>query len=401
MNEKLPKPMLDALAREAAPAEHPSADVLAAFVEHALAEGETRTVADHLARCGDCREGVFLASNAAEEAVAEEEDLLVAAADRAPQGQWALDYYAPAKAPAAKPASLQKPRRWWMPRLLWAAPIAAALLVAAGYITFERSSYRATAPELAASMSREPVVQPARPQEEVTAPQPAPEVAAPVAAAKPQLKASPAKVAAAKAAPAGKVPSEIYDAMATSAAQQPAAENEATLAKTRTEAAKAAPESVAVAIGGAVTTAPAAPKASGFAPSASEALGQYGPADSLNLSVSRALKAVHPGWRVTEQGHVERLTPDGWVRVLAEHTSAFRVVSVVGSEVWAGGNGGALFHSSDGGQHWKKVSLTTANGVETAAIESIRFDDPQHGVVVTSGGAQYATSDDGVTWSRQ
>src|SRR3974390_816612 len=172
MNEKLPKPMLDALARGAAPAEHPSADVLAAFVEHTLAGGDSRKVADHLARCGDCREVVFLASNAAEESVVEEEDLM--AADRAPQRQCFVDYYDPAMTLATKLASPQKPRRRWMRRLLWAAPIAAVLLVAAGYVTLERRAYRATAPELAANMSREPVAQPPRPQEEVTAAQPRP-----------------------------------------------------------------------------------------------------------------------------------------------------------------------------------------------------------------------------------
>jgi len=233
----------------------------------------------------------------------------------------------------------------------------------------------------------------------MTAPQPRPEVAAPVIA-KPQLKAPPAKATAAKAAPAGKVPPEVYDAMATSAPPPAPSAASAPPEKSNTEAAKATPESVGVAIGGAVRTAPAAPKANGFAPSANGALGQYGAADSLSLSVSRALTAAHPGWRVTAEGHIEHLTPDGWVRMLADQTSAFRVVSVVGSDVWAGGTGGALFYSSDGGQHWKKASLTTANGAETAAIVSIRFDDSQHGVVVTDSGAQYATSDGGANWTK-
>jgi len=252
MNEKLPKPMLDALAREPAPAEHPSADVLAAFVEQALVEGEGRKVADHLARCGECRGVVFLASNAAEESAAEEEDLM--AADRAPQRQWVADYYDPAMAAAAKPDS---PRRRWMPRLLWAAPIAAVLLVAAGYFTRQYVAPKATAPELSANMSREPVAQPPRPQEEVTAAQPRPEVAAPVASAKLQHKAPPAKSAATKAASDGKVPPEMYDAMARSAAPPTPAAASAPPEKTNAGAAKATPESVAVTIGGAVRTAPA------------------------------------------------------------------------------------------------------------------------------------------------
>ena len=69
MNDKLPKPMLDALAGEPAPVEHPSPGVLAAFVERTLGEGENRSVTNHLAHCGECREVVFLASGVAEEAM--------------------------------------------------------------------------------------------------------------------------------------------------------------------------------------------------------------------------------------------------------------------------------------------------------------------------------------------
>jgi photosystem II stability/assembly factor-like uncharacterized protein len=98
---------------------------------------------------------------------------------------------------------------------------------------------------------------------------------------------------------------------------------------------------------------------------------------------------------------VEHFAENGWTRVLANQTTAFRVVSVVGDEVWVGGNGGALFHSSDKGRQWGRVSVVTTSGTVTATIVSIQFDDPQNGVVITESGSRYGTSDGGITWSSQ
>lgn len=68
--EKVPKIALLRLQASAAQARrdkaspgeaHPDADLLTAFTEHSLAEGERARVMEHLARCGDCREVVALA----------------------------------------------------------------------------------------------------------------------------------------------------------------------------------------------------------------------------------------------------------------------------------------------------------------------------------------------------
>ena len=92
---------------------------------------------------------------------------------------------------------------------------------------------------------------------------------------------------------------------------------------------------------------------------------------------------------------------DGWSRVLADQASVFRGVSVMGSDVWAGGNDGALFHFGDGGVNWHKVPIENASSGERAAIVSIRFDDSQHGMVITDSGTSYSTTDGGVTWTQQ
>jgi photosystem II stability/assembly factor-like uncharacterized protein len=112
-----------------------------------------------------------------------------------------------------------------------------------------------------------------------------------------------------------------------------------------------------------------------------------------------SVSAARPQWRIGPEGHLERSMAAGqWTRVLDEQPTTFHAVAVMGNDVWAGGNGGALYHSSDGGEHWSKVPLAANSNVETGAIVSIRFDDPQHGVVASDRGTRWATADGGVTW---
>lgn len=115
-----------------------------------------------------------------------------------------------------------------------------------------------------------------------------------------------------------------------------------------------------------------------------------------------AVSSTRPQWRIGPDGHLERsMVPEQWTRVLANQPVTFRAVAAIGNDVWAGGNGGALFHSPDGGEHWGKVSLAGNSNVETAAIISIRFDDAQHGVVISDNGTRWATTDGGLTWTTQ
>ena len=85
MSQELPKPVRNALARQAGGEVHPSPDVLTSFMEHTLARDESDVVTDHLAQCADCREVVFLASTAAEEVVPDKMELVAA-----PRRRWRL-----------------------------------------------------------------------------------------------------------------------------------------------------------------------------------------------------------------------------------------------------------------------------------------------------------------------
>ena len=72
-----------------------------------------------------------------------------------------------------------------------------------------------------------------------------------------------------------------------------------------------------------------------------------------------------------------------------------------GTTFRAGGEDGALFHSGDGGQHWKRVPLISGSATETGSIISIQFENSQQGTVLTAGGARWSTSDGAVSWILQ
>jgi len=82
-------------------------------------------------------------------------------------------------------------------------------------------------------------------------------------------------------------------------------------------------------------------------------------------------------------------------------TPTFRAVAATGSDVWAGGSAGALYHSADAGNHWTRVVPASAGAVLTGDIISLEFADIQHGKVSTSTPEVWTTSDGGQSWQKQ
>ena len=370
MNEKLPNSMLDALAREAKPAEHPSADVLAAFVERALAEGEKQSVTDHLARCGECREVVFLASGAAEETSVEQQ--AAAAAPIRPRWRWSL---------------------------AWAAPLAAVLLLVGGYFVWHGTERVATGPELASKTVAEAPVRTPEPSRDVFATQAAPP------AVSSSVAKSPAMAAPAMTAPDKKAQPLSAGVVARNAAPPPPAESKQPTAEA--ESPNAAPQAPAIAIGGAMAAPPAvAPKANAFAQSESEAAQQYGNADSISVAVNRlatsAAKAAHPNWRITPQGKLEHLTSDGWTQVLPDQK---RVVS------------SRLHYREPRMGRWRRRGALSFQR-RRSALEQGRRSQPERAPrqrrsfrsastircmekSAHYSGSSYVTTDGGTTWTKQ
>jgi hypothetical protein len=79
----------------------------------------------------------------------------------------------------------------------------------------------------------------------------------------------------------------------------------------------------------------------------------------------------------------------------------FRAVAALGTEVWAGGSNGALYHSADAGGHWTQVVPSSAGAILSGDIVVLDFSDAQHGKVTTSTSEVWITTDGGQTWQKQ
>jgi photosystem II stability/assembly factor-like uncharacterized protein len=80
---------------------------------------------------------------------------------------------------------------------------------------------------------------------------------------------------------------------------------------------------------------------------------------------------------------------------------SFRAVSAAGTEVWAGGSAGALYHSQDAGIHWTRIFPAAGSTGLTGDILTLEFADLQHGKLSTSTSEVWITADAGQTWQKQ
>lgn len=120
-------------------------------------------------------------------------------------------------------------------------------------------------------------------------------------------------------------------------------------------------------------------------------------------ALARALALPVWQWSLSPAGMVQRSSDNGqsWQPVAVKENATFRAISAFGPEVWAGGTGGALYHSTDSGLHWTQVLPSTAGEKLQSDITQIQFTDPQHLIVTTSDSQVWITADGGQTWSRK
>jgi len=76
-------------------------------------------------------------------------------------------------------------------------------------------------------------------------------------------------------------------------------------------------------------------------------------------------------------------------------------VSANAAEVWAGGSGGALYHTIDGGNLWVRVLPSDAGAALTGDVVGIQFPDAHSGTVTTSNAEVWTTNDAGQTWHKR
>lgn len=417
-------------------ADHPDANLLAAFVEKSLAERERARVLNHLVRCADCRE--------------------IAA------------FTLPAEAVEAEAASVGAGRGWspW-PVLRWGA-MAAVLGTLTLIVVLHPGTWKghpeisqqthppvpgANIPSTPAVESAPPLAQP--PTESVKAkaeasvptgkpvvvkkaPEEQKELARDEYAARAKAKSQVTLMAATRTpttiraenvpgmnierqegkgataltaaaspapppppAPAAEVTIASEDAAKTSAQAQagPAA---AFHSSNQRVAVTAASGGVIAGEGGPEPPRPA-PKVTAQASSRmmAPASGDMVPPFRKNAKVANGPPSAL--WIVASSGKVQRSTDGGksFAEVQVAHGIKFRAIAALDNEVWTGGAHGALYHSVDGGATWNRAAINIEGTTMTETITGIQLRDPQHLTVTTASGSQWVSEDGGQKWQKQ
>jgi hypothetical protein len=107
-------------------------------------------------------------------------------------------------------------------------------------------------------------------------------------------------------------------------------------------------------------------------------------------------------WTLSSDGAVQRSLDSGksWQTIPVASSVVFRALAATASDIWVGGLEGALYHSSDGGEHWVQVSPAAGGESLTGDVVGIEFADSRNGKVITSTRVSWSTSDGGATWHR-
>ena len=72
-----------------------------------------------------------------------------------------------------------------------------------------------------------------------------------------------------------------------------------------------------------------------------------------------------------------------------------------GNELWAGGKGGDLFHSANGGVAWNQVHPSAQDQTLSADVTHIDLYSPSQIVLFTSNNQSWSTVDGGKTWAKK
>ena len=378
--QDVPKIVVERLQGMAAADPHPETELLTAFAERSLAQLERELVLNHLARCAECRQIIELALPVTE----------------------------------TEPVTGTSPARLgWLgwPVLGWGFATAAILaLVSLGVLQYE---HRQNGERLASKSS---------PQEQITpkgnvASSPEQSEAAPPVATREQAQMpnSPAgnRERAARSRPAS-AKSDFQAAAGTSPSG-----TEVMRSKTGTVAMarNRAPDQLFQSQASAVSQNPpyldsdvVKAKAAVTAQATADSAPAFAPPNIPLQTAPSLMQRASPRWTIAATGGLRRSFDAGktWedVNVNGEAGQArnkvmFRAVAAIGPEVWAGGSGAMLYHSSDSGARWQQVFPLAAGAQPTGDITDIQFSTPLNGRIATSAGEIWATSDDGQSWQRQ
>ncbi|HEX4427072.1 MAG TPA: YCF48-related protein [Terriglobales bacterium] len=409
--EALPKIVRQRLRSGAKPGGHPQPDLLTAFAEQTLTGRERTRVVEHLSRCEDCREVVFLA-------IPQPETVQIVEKVPSPAG--------------------------WLswPALRWGAAVACMAVVGTAVTLFHHDHARqalsqssgseqpqdpAAAPAVATSSDRvrdkelrqSPPASEDRQSDEFVA-----KAAPPERPSRNAMTATPripmqfsrsrqingsetgalseGLAASAPAAPSAnlmKKTANLQDQVAASGNSPKVSD-----ANETAEVQAAAQDIARAAVAGKDSPVPSdrALTSAQVSPSRSDLNGaRY--SSSAKKELAHAPAASSPRWMLAPGGILQRSFDGGksWETIAGTDKTSFQAFSAVGSEVWAGGADGLLYHSSDAGLNWIRIRPQASGQPLTAAIRGVQFSDTQNGKVTTVNGETWTTSDAGKSWRRR
>ena len=109
-------------------------------------------------------------------------------------------------------------------------------------------------------------------------------------------------------------------------------------------------------------------------------------------------------WSISPEGKVQRapgLRPKTLQAFDVAPGVKFQAVAASGDDVWAGGEGGVLYHSADAGANWTQVAIEAKGAAMKETITAIEIHDAKHLTIATTSGAEWTSKDGGKHWKRQ
>lgn len=429
------------LAAQAAPAIHPDADVLTAFAEHRLSSNERTVALAHLSTCADCREVVALASQQILEPIALAEParrrfliwrlalvgaLTVLAVGATvllrlekPRPTFVAEHVSPPALPPAGVTQEQDAKTSTDATLTKSERRRSKFDAESKNVNGSRAQRQA---EMADALTTQSTPAPAD-RLSAREPQNAPVVAQRRAAAEPATALAPAPAPPSIAQPtqtSGQFAQKTQQtAPATQPSPQPTQQASSTAevqpSTTRPQQQSASQPGRGTASGGgfgsgAVAGMIAGSDTAATAKAASAAPKAKAEANKISLesqSLATMNQALPAQWTISADGNLERSTQIGataqsWQPIDVGEPATFRVVNSSGADVWAGGNAGALFHSSDAGEHWSRIVPREGDHKLDGDVVSITVSGTtnQNVRLGTSANQSWISSDGGKTWKK-
>lgn len=447
--QNVPNIVRERLKRTATSSSHPDANVLTAFAEHSLPEAERALVLDHLARCGDCREIIAVALPASESAQRVVQPAprswlawpvlrwgsvaagIVAIASvgivyyRRPAEQFSMRSDAHLSVPTQEPKiatpdsaikdkasaeaaprpapsvsseatdrQLGEAGKKTVSKLVAPAPAAPSREAVHGSAHPYNSSQFPHGPKLADAWQQNYAQNQNQAVPAANSPFAKQQVAGDLAA-NVKIPAQTEKVAV-EAQSAQLEAKDQGIAAGGSLPPQPAQQDEM---RARVDRAKPA----AAEAGSGASSVPAAPAPVG------DLLASSTTSILWNISASGLLQRSFDHGATWQPIDVNANPPAASLQVSATSRAkvrkmaspVFRTLAMNGSDIWAGGSAGALYHSLDAGNHWRRISPAADGIILTGDILSLQFPDSEHGRLATSTSEIWTTQDSGQTWKKQ